>query len=230
MNINVDPQEVDKFSDDASTWWDPNGPYKTLHEINPLRLSFIEQHASLKGQTVLDVGCGGGILSEALAKAGAMVTGLDANAQAIAAAQQHAQDQQLPINYHHGTLEAFKHPPFDHVVCMELLEHVPDPSSLIAHLAKMLKPSGVLLLSTLNRNLKSFFKAIVAAEYLLKLLPRGTHQYDHFIRPSELDRAAREAGLRLKAIQGLSYQPLSRQYYLSDDVSVNYLAAYQVHE
>lgn len=223
----LDPTEVEKFSKLAANWWDKNGPLKTLHDINPARLQLIAKHVDLNDAHILDIGCGAGILSEALANQGAKVTGIDASKEAIDAAIQHAHEAQLQINYQHVLLEDFEAPLFDAIICMEMLEHVADPSLIIKHAAQHLKPKGKLFLSTLNRNLKSYLAAIIGAEYILQIVPKQTHDYDKFIKPSELARSVRHAGLDVIDIQGLCYQPLIRQAKLCDDVSVNYFMVCQ---
>ncbi len=224
---NLTPSEVQKFDQIASEWWNPEGPFKPLHDINPLRIQFILDALdvnSLQHKNVLDVGCGGGILTEGLAKAGANATGIDASSGAIQAASQHAKQSELNIDYVQSTVEQFLTPtPFDIVVCMELLEHVPNPLSVISACARLAKPDGLLFFSTLNRNLKSFLFAIVGAEYVLGLIPKGTHDYAQFIRPSELQKMAKKAGLSITNIQGMTYHPLSKTYALSSNVDVNYL-------
>ncbi len=223
---NCDPREVAKFDELAARWWDPNGECKPLHDINPLRLAFIERHAPLAQRQVLDVGCGGGILSEAMAARGARVTAIDMAASSLQVARLHLLESGLTVDYHCITAEALalRQPAaFDTVTCMELLEHVPDPASLVAACARLVKPGGHLFFSTLNRNPKAYLQAIVGAEYLLGLLPKGTHNYARFIRPAELDGWLRAADVTLRHMAGLSYNPLSRRYRLSKDVSVNYL-------
>ena len=224
---NADPVELDKFSALASRWWDPTAEFKTLHDINPLRLAYVERFAPLEGSRVLDVGCGGGVLSEALAAAGATVTGIDLSQASLDVARLHALESGLDLDYRHTAVEALAEEQpgtYDVVTCMELLEHVPDPESTIAACARLLKPAGHLFLSTLNRNSKSYLFAVVGAEYVLGMLPRGTHDYARFIRPSELDAWVREAGLGLDDLTGLSYNPVTRRYRLGRDISVNYLA------
>jgi len=224
--LNCDPQEVAKFDELATRWWDPNGECKPLHDINPLRLAFIEQHAPLAGKQVLDVGCGGGILSEAMAAHGARVTGIDMAASSLQVARLHLLESGLEVDYQCITAEELSHrqaASFDTVTCMELLEHVPDPASLVAACARLVKPGGNVFFSTLNRNPKAYLLAVVGAEYLLRMLPKGTHDYARFIRPAELDAWVRRNGLTLRHMAGLGYNPLSRRYHLNDDVSVNYL-------
>ncbi|MFQ5488903.1 MAG: bifunctional 2-polyprenyl-6-hydroxyphenol methylase/3-demethylubiquinol 3-O-methyltransferase UbiG [Gammaproteobacteria bacterium] len=225
-HINCDPQEVARFDELATRWWDTNGECKPLHDINPLRLAFIEQHAPLAGKQVLDVGCGGGILSEAMAAHGARVTGIDMAATSLQVARLHLLESGLEVDYQCISAEelAQRQPAsFDTVSCMELLEHVPDPASLVAACARLVKPGGNVFFSTLNRNPKAYLLAVVGAEYLLRMLPKGTHDYGRFIRPAELDAWMRRNGLTLRHMAGLGYNPLSRRYYLGDDVSVNYL-------
>ncbi len=223
---NADPDELEKFSALAAHWWDSTGPMAPLHAINPLRLSFIERFDDLADLRVLDVGCGGGILTEGLARAGARACGVDLAEDALAAARQHASSQGLPIDYRHCAIEelaALEPAGFDLVTCMEMLEHVPDPAAVVQACAQLLKPGGALYLSTLNRNPKSFLMAIVGAEHLLQIVPRGTHDYARFIKPSELAGWCRQAGLEVDAQQGLHYNPLTRTYSLGRDVDVNYL-------
>lgn len=223
---NIDPEEIAKFSEFAAHWWDLQGEMKPLHQINPLRLDYIERHADLNNQLVLDVGCGGGILSEALAKAGAIVTGIDMSNAALNVAKKHAEENHLKIQYEHSAVEdyAVKHPEkFDVVTCMELLEHVPDPQSVVNACADLTKPGGFIFFSTINRNVKSFLYAVVAAEYILKLLPKGTHSYEKFIRPSELTLWATRKNLQLGGLQGMQYHPFDGSYSLGKNVDVNYL-------
>lgn len=224
---NVDPREISKFEELAHRWWDREGEFKPLHEINPLRLSFIEAHAGeLFGKTVLDVGCGGGILSEAMATKGAQVTGIDMGESPLSVARLHSLESGITVDYRRITVEAMaeQHPGhFDVVTCMEMLEHVPEPESVVRACAKLVKPDGHVFFSTLNRNPKAFLFAIVGAEYLLHILPRGTHEYRRFIRPSELDQAIRMAGMSLTNLAGMRFNPLTQIYSLSSDVSVNYL-------
>lgn len=225
-NANADPQEIAKFSELAHRWWDPNSEFKPLHDINPLRVSWIARHLELAGKRVLDVGCGGGILSEALARLGAKVTGIDLSEKALAVAKLHRLESNLPIEYRHIAAEALaKEMPdhFDAVTCLELLEHVPDPASTVAACATLVKPGGRVFFSTLNRNPKAYLFAVIGAEYVLRLLPKGTHDYAKFLKPSELSRLCRENGLAVEEIIGMSYNPLTRSYRLTDDTSVNYL-------
>lgn len=228
-NVNVDPAEIDKFSALASRWWDPDSEFKPLHAINPLRLDWILSYTgSLAGKQVLDVGCGGGILSESLAQSGADVTGIDLAERSLKIARLHSLESGVPVKYEMISAEdmADQHPGrFDVVTCMEMLEHVPDPGSIIAACAKLVKPGGWVFFSTLNRNPKSFLFAIVGAEYLLRLIPKGTHSYEGFIKPSELVSSARRSGLDALALKGLEYNPITEHYRLSGDTSVNYLLA-----
>ncbi len=223
---NVDPAEIAKFSALATRWWDENSEFKPLHNINPLRLDYIDQHAPLAGKKVLDVGCGGGILSEGMAKAGAEVTGIDMAEASLNVAKLHCLESELEIDYQLIPVEELaKQTPasFDTVTCLEMLEHVPDPASIITACAALLKPGGNLFLSTINRNPKSYLFAIVGAEHILKLLPKGTHEHKKFIRPSELAQWSRQAGLESNDIKGMVYNPFTGVYKLSSDVSVNYL-------
>jgi 2-polyprenyl-6-hydroxyphenyl methylase / 3-demethylubiquinone-9 3-methyltransferase len=226
VQSNRDESEIAKFSMLADQWWHPFGHCKPLHDINPLRMEFIQRYAPLEGMKILDVGCGGGILSESLAHAGAHVTGIDLSQQALEIARAHAQDQHLTITYEVACVEDFSlNAPssFDIVTCMELLEHVPDPGSIIKASAKLLQPNGQLFLSTINRNPKAFLFAIVGAEYLLKLLPKGTHHYAKFIKPTELFTMVQAAGLSFAHTQGIHYHPVFKNYTLAADISVNYL-------
>jgi len=228
--LNADAAELAKFSELAHRWWDPDSEFRPLHQINPLRLGWIEAVAgALRGRHVLDVGCGGGILAEAMARSGARVLGIDLADKPLKVAQLHALEQQVAgVSYRHVSAEALalEMPgQFDVVTCMEMLEHVPDPASVVAACAALVRPGGWVFFSTLNRNPKSFLLAIVGAEYVLRLLPRGTHQYRKFIRPRELGAWARAVGLEVQALKGLEYNPLTRRYRLSDDTSVNYLCA-----
>ncbi|MEO0996353.1 MAG: bifunctional 2-polyprenyl-6-hydroxyphenol methylase/3-demethylubiquinol 3-O-methyltransferase UbiG [Pseudomonadota bacterium] len=225
---NADPSEVAKFDALASRWWDPDGEFKPLHEINPLRLGYVAQFAALDGAGVVDIGCGGGILSEALARRGASVTGIDMAGEALAVARLHAQAGGLDIDYRQGTAEEFANErpgSADVVTCMELLEHVPEPGRLVAACAELLRPGGWVIFSTINRNPKAYALAVLAAEYLLRLLPRGTHDYDRFLKPSELGAFARDAGLEVRGISGIRYNPLTSAHALADDTDVNYLLA-----
>ncbi len=223
---NVDHEEINKFEQLASRWWDPNSEFKPLHEINPLRLDYIDQRVGLEGKKVLDVGCGGGILSESMAARGATVTGIDMGEAPLSVARLHLLESGLEVEYRRIPVEqlAEEQPgSYDVVTCMEMLEHVPDPSSVIIACARLAKPGGKLFFSTLNRNPKSYLFAIVGAEYILRMLPKGTHDYEKFIRPSELDRWIRAADLKTTEITGLSYNPLTQTYKLSSGVDVNYM-------
>jgi 2-polyprenyl-6-hydroxyphenyl methylase/3-demethylubiquinone-9 3-methyltransferase len=226
---NADPQELDKFGDLAHKWWDTEGDFKPLHRINPLRLDWIAQRAPLPGKAVLDVGCGGGILAESMALRGANVLGIDLSVKPLKVARLHAMEAGVGgLDYREvavETLAAERPASFDTVTCMEMLEHVPDPSSVVAACARLVKPGGTVFFSTLNRNAKAFLFAIVGAEHLLKLLPKGTHEYAKFIRPSELAGFARAAGLEPLEFAGLEYNPLTQRYWLSADTSVNYMLA-----
>lgn len=229
QGVNVDQAELDKFSALASRWWDPESEFKPLHAINPLRLDWIREHVgSLAGLKVLDVGCGGGILSESMARAGAQVTGIDLAEKSLKVARLHSLESGIQVDYRAvpvETLAAEQPGTYDVVTCMEMLEHVPDPASIVRACAALVKPGGWVFFSTLNRNPKSFLFAIIGAEYLLKLLPRGTHSYESFIKPSELAAAARQAGLTALDMRGMGYNPLTQVYSLSRDTSVNYLLA-----
>jgi 2-polyprenyl-6-hydroxyphenyl methylase/3-demethylubiquinone-9 3-methyltransferase len=229
MTVNADAQELAKFSDLAHRWWDPESEFRPLHEINPLRLDWIDSLAGLRGKTVLDVGCGGGVLSESMARRAAHVTGIDLSTKALGVARLHALESEVVnLEYREIATEALaaeRPASFDVVTCMEMLEHVPDPASVIEACARLAKPGGWVFFSTLNRNPKAFLFAIVGAEYVLKMLPRGTHEYERFIRPSELARWCRDAGLSPAGSRGLQYNPLTKRYWLSDDTSVNYLVA-----
>ncbi len=227
--LNVDAAELAKFSALASRWWDPNSEFKPLHAINPLRLNWINQIAGpLEGKQVLDVGCGGGILSESMARQGANVTGIDLAQKPLTVARLHSLESGVKVNYERIAVEALaeRQPAsFDIVTCMEMLEHVPDPASAVRACATLVKPGGYVFFSTLNRNLKSFLQAIVAAEFILRILPRGTHNYEQFIRPSELALACRQAGLEVTHTSGLTYNPLTDTYRLTRNTDVNYLMA-----
>ena len=223
---NVDPAEVAKFDSLASRWWDPEGEFRPFHQINPLRLDWIRQHAKLKDARVVDIGCGGGILSEAMAAANATVTGIDMADGPLAVARLHQHESNAKIDYRQATAEemaASEAGTYDIVTCLEMLEHVPDPAAVIKACAELVKPGGHIFFSTINRNPKSFMFAIVGAEYVLKLLPAGTHEYEKFIRPSELEEWSRYAGLELQDSIGMHYNPLTRNYTLGDGLDVNYL-------
>lgn len=223
---NVDPAEIAKFEALAARWWDPHSEFKPLHDINPLRLNWIDGKAKLAGQRVIDVGCGGGILAESMARRGALVTGIDMGGAPLEVARLHAQKEGVTLDYRQGTAEALaaEQPgQFDIVTCMEMLEHVPDPAAVIAACAQLVKPGGHVFFSTINRNPKSWLFAIVGAEHLLRLLPKGTHEYAKFIRPSELAGWVRDAGLDLTDLTGMHFNPLSGRYWLGAGVDVNYI-------
>ncbi|WP_198968924.1 bifunctional 2-polyprenyl-6-hydroxyphenol methylase/3-demethylubiquinol 3-O-methyltransferase UbiG [Xylophilus sp. ASV27] len=228
-NLNVDPAELAKFSELAHRWWDPESEFRPLHQINPLRLDWIESNAPLAGRKVLDVGCGGGILADAMARRGADVLGIDLAARSLKVARLHALEAQTTgVEYREVSAEALamEQPGrFDVVTCMEMLEHVPQPASIVRACTELVKPGGWVFFSTINRNAKAFLLAIVGAEYLLNLLPRGTHEYARLIRPSELAAFCREAGLEPQHARGLQHNPLTGRYWLSEDTSVNYLMA-----
>jgi len=224
--MNADPTELAKFSALAHRWWDPESEFKPLHRINPLRLDWIDRTASLSGKSALDVGCGGGILTEAMARRGARVKGIDLSDKALKVAQLHLFESRLAVDYEAVSAEdlAARSPAsFDIVTCMELLEHVPDPASTVRACAALVRPGGRVFFSTINRNLKSYLFAVIGAEYVLKLLPKGTHDYLKFIKPSELARHCREAGLEVREIIGMSYNPLTQAYSLGSVTDVNYL-------
>jgi len=223
---NVDPAEIGRFDALAARWWDEKGEFAPLHRLNPLRLAYLKRETTLEGARVLDVGCGGGILTEALAREGASVVGVDLSSAAVETAALHALEAGLAIDYRCISAEALaaeRPGAFDVVTCMEMLEHVPDPAGAIAALARLARPGGDLVVSTINRNLKAFVVAILAAEYLIRAIPRGTHEYARFIRPAELARAARAAGLEIVDLTGIVIDPLSREFRLARDVGVNYL-------
>jgi 2-polyprenyl-6-hydroxyphenyl methylase/3-demethylubiquinone-9 3-methyltransferase len=228
-SVNADPAELAKFSELAHRWWDPDSEFRPLHQINPLRLDWINQLSPVEGQRVLDVGCGGGILSDSMARKGADVLGIDLATKALRVARLHALEAQTPrIQYREISAEALADEvpaSFDTVTCMEMLEHVPDPQSVVSACARLVKPGGWVFFSTINRNPKAFALAIVGAEYLLKMLPRGTHEYAKFIQPSELAAACRHAGLDVLHTRGMQYNPVTGRYWLSGDTSVNYLFA-----
>jgi 2-polyprenyl-6-hydroxyphenyl methylase/3-demethylubiquinone-9 3-methyltransferase len=227
--LNADPQELAKFGELAHRWWDPDSEFRPLHQINPLRLDWIDQQVRLAGKRVVDIGCGGGILSDAMARRGAKVLGIDLATKALRVAQLHALEAETPnVEYREVAAEALAAEmpgQFDAVTCMEMLEHVPDPASVVRACATLVKPGGWVFFSTINRNAKAFLFAIVAAEHLLKMLPKGTHEYARFIRPSQLAQWGRDAGLVLQASRGMEYNPLTQRYWLSADTSVNYLFA-----
>ena len=226
---NVDAQELAKFSELAHRWWDRDSEFKPLHEINPLRLNWIDALASLRGKTVLDVGCGGGILAESMAQRGASVLGIDLASKPLGVARLHALESDMrALDYREVAVEALaleRPASFDVVTCMEMLEHVPDPSSVVRACGSLVKPGGWVFFSTINRNAKAFAQAIVGAEYVLGLLPKGTHEYARFIRPSELARWCRDGGLSIEDSRGMGYNPITRRYTLTADASVNYLLA-----
>lgn len=225
MTQNVDPEEIKKFAALASHWWDETGELRTLHEINPLRMQLLQKDGSLHGKRVADIGCGGGILTESMAKAGALVTGIDMNKAAIEVAQLHLLESGLTVHYEHTTAEALasREPgQYDVVTCLEMLEHVPDPAAIVKACATLLKPGGLLYFSTLNRTPKCYLFAIIGAEYVLRLLPRNTHDYAKFIRPSELSEWCRQADVTPLHIQGIAYHPFTKRFKLTDDVNVNY--------
>lgn len=226
MNTNFSRAEVDKFDELANRWWDPQGPQKALHALNPARLGYVAERIALRGASVLDVGCGGGLLSEALARAGARVTGIDLAPAVIEVARLHLHESQLAVDYRlqsSAELAAAEPAAFDVVCCMELVEHVPDPAALVADLAAMLKPGGRLFMSTLNRTPAAFGAAILGAEYLMRLLPRGTHHYAQFLKPAELARLLRQHGLEVTDVSGLGYDPFRRKAWRSRVTAVNYL-------
>ncbi len=229
LNANVDPAEIGKFERMASRWWDPNGEFKPLHELNPVRANYIDEMAPVAGKHIVDVGCGGGLLCEALAQRGAHMTGIDMGTAPLEVAQLHALESKLEIHYVQNTAEAFADThkgEFDHVTCLEMLEHVPDPASTVKACAELVRPGGSVFFSTINRNPKAYAMAILGAEYLLQWLPKGTHEYKKFIRPSELSAWIRAAGLQVEDIRGVVFNPLTKRYRLSErDVDVNYMIA-----
>ena len=226
LNENVDQAELQKFATLAHRWWDPSSEFKPLHEINPLRLGFITQHATLENQHVLDVGCGGGILAESMAREGAHVLGIDLGEKALKVAQLHRLESGVELEYRLVSAEALAQEmpsSFDVVTCMEMLEHVPDPAAVVQACATLVKPGGHVFFSTINRNPKAYLHAVLGAEYVLNLLPRGTHDYEKFIKPSELTAWCRQAGMSVKNAAGMGYNPFTKQYRLDANVSVNYL-------
>lgn len=231
MNTNVDQHEIAKFEALAHRWWDKNSEFKPLHDINPLRLDFIQQKSGgLQGKQVLDIGCGGGILAESMALKGAKVTGIDMGEAPLSVARLHQMESGADVDYQQSTAEKFaaEHPQrFDIVTCMEMLEHVPDPSLVIEACSTLVKPDGFVFFSTINRNPTSFLFAIVGAEYVLNMLPKGTHEFRKFIRPSELDRWARQSGLNQRSLTGMHYNPLTGKYWLAPKTTVNYLCHYE---
>ena len=223
---NIDPAEIAKFDALAKDWWNPEGPMKPLHDLNPLRLAYITSHCDINDKAVLDIGCGAGILTESLADNGANATGIDLSEKAIYIAKKHAETKNISVNYQCIATENFaenhqNH--FDAITCMEMLEHVPDPSAIIKTASNMLKPGGTIFFSTINRNAKAFLAAIVGAEYILRLLPRGTHHYEKLIRPSELSQWGEAAKLELAGIKGIKYHPFKRTFELTDNVDINYM-------
>ena len=226
MTINVDPAEIARFSELAHRWWDPASDFKPLHDINPLRLDYIDRCAGLSGRTVLDVGCGGGILAESMAQRGAQVTGIDLSDKALKVAQLHVLESGVVLDYRHSSAEDFareRPQHYDIVTCMELLEHVPDPASTVRACATLAKAGGHVFFSTINRNLKSYLFAVVGAEYVLRMLPRGTHRYEKFVKPSELGGFCRQGSLDVREVIGMTYNPFTDRYALGSDTSVNYL-------
>ena len=224
--LNFDPQEIAKFEELASRWWDPDSEFKPLHEINPLRLEYIDRRSSLSGKTVVDIGCGGGILAESMALKGADVLGIDMGKAPLSVASLHKLESGAELDYQQITAEELADKnagKYDVVTCMEMLEHVPDPSSVIAACSRLVKPGGHVFFSTINRNPKSYLFAIVGAEYIMQMLPKGTHDYSKFIKPSELENWARAADLHLRELTGMSYNLLSKKYSLGHDIDVNYL-------
>jgi 2-polyprenyl-6-hydroxyphenyl methylase/3-demethylubiquinone-9 3-methyltransferase len=227
---NVYQDEINKFGSMAERWWDPQGEFKTLHDINPLRISFIERYISLAGRRIVDVGCGGGILTEALAKYGADALGIDLSEDLIDVADLHALESGIQAHYQKisaETLAEQQAESFDHVTCMEMLEHVPDPGSIISACARLVRPGGMVFFSTLNRKPKAYALAIVAAEHVLRMLPKGTHDYKKFIKPSELSQSARAVGLELQGMVGIEYNPFNKRFSLGKDVDINYIAAFK---
>jgi 2-polyprenyl-6-hydroxyphenyl methylase / 3-demethylubiquinone-9 3-methyltransferase len=232
LTMSANPAEIAKFTAWAQDWWNPEGPMKPLHQINPLRLQAIQNNVDLSGKKVLDIGCGGGLLSEAMAKCQAQVTGIDLSEALIETARKHAEHNDLAIDYQvisSTNLLATQSDSYDVITCMELLEHVPDPCQIVQECAQLVKPGGMLFFATINRNIQSFIKAIIGAEYVLQLLPKGTHQYAQFVRPSEITLWAIRNGLQFKGLQGMTYNPLTGQFSLSTDVSVNYIIFFQRH-
>ena len=225
-SANVDPEELDKFGEVAHRWWDPNSEFRPLHDINPARLAWIDRNAELKGKNVIDVGCGGGLLSEGMAAAGAVVTGIDLSDKALGIARLHLYESGQVVDYRLISAEAMATEApagFDVVTCLEMLEHVPDPASTVAACASLVKPGGQVFLSTINRNAKAYLVAVLGAEYLLRLLPRGTHDYTRFLKPAELARLCRDAGLEVLEITGLRYNPFMREGVIGGDTDINYL-------
>ena len=227
---NVHLHEINKFGAMAERWWDTQGEFKTLHDINPLRIQFIQSYADIAGKRIVDVGCGGGILTEGLAKLGADAMGIDLSEELIDIADLHGLESGVNAHYQKISAEALEQQQpesFDHVTCMEMLEHVPDPGSIISACAKLVKPGGMVFFSTLNRKPKAYLLAIVAAEHVLQMLPKGTHAYKTFIKPSELSQSARAAGLELQGMTGIEYNPVNKRFSLGKDIDVNYIAAFK---
>ncbi len=227
---NVHPHEIDKFGSLAERWWDLDGEFKTLHAVNPLRTGFISEHAAIEGRRILDVGCGGGILSEALASLGAEVTGIDLSEDLIEIAELHGLESGLHVHYRKISAEvlAAEQPEyFDCITCMEMLEHVPEPESVVTACSDLVKPGGRIFFSTLNRKLKSYLAAVIGAEYILRMIPKGTHDFKTFIKPSELSAWGRHAGLEIEAITGIEYNPFSQTFALGTDIDVNYIAVFE---
>ncbi len=227
---NVHHSEIEKFGSQAERWWDSQGEFKTLHDVNPLRIKFIMEHANLQGKRIVDVGCGGGILTEGLVKQGATALGIDLSEDLIDIADLHGLESEVKASYKVISVEALaaKDPEsFDHVTCMEMLEHVPDPGSIISACAKLVKIGGMVFFSTLNRVPKAYLLAIIAAEHVMRMVPKGTHEYKTFIKPSELSQSARVSGLELQAIIGIEYNPFSKRFSLGKDIDVNYIAAFK---
>ena len=227
---NVDELEIKKFEELAARWWDPNSEFKPLHDINPLRMNYISRHINLAGKNVLDIGCGGGILAEAMARHGARVTAIDLANASLSVAKLHQIESKLNIDYRKSSAEQLAElepENYDVITCLEMLEHVPEPSSVVRACNQLVKPGGLVFFSTINRNPKAYLFAIIGAEYLLNLIPKGTHDYGNFIRPSELARWCRENSLRLNGQIGIGYNPLTKRYFLEDNVDVNYIAFYQ---
>ena len=225
---NADPLEIQKFSELAHRWWDPTSEFRPLHEINPLRLEWINARAPLAGKNVIDIGCGGGVLSESMARKGARVTGIDLSQKALKVADLHSLESGVEVRYKHIAAEEMAEQEagqFDVVTCMEMLEHVPDPASIVRAAARLVKPGGHVFFSTLNRNPKSYLFAVIGAEYVLRMLPRGTHDYGKFITPAELAQFVRQAGLQVDGLKGLTYNPLTKIYSLNNDTDVNYMVA-----
>ncbi len=221
-SANVDTDEISKFDGAAHQWWNTDGPFKPLHDINPVRAALLSDYTNFVDTSFLDIGCGGGLFTEEIAKRGGTVTGIDMSAVAINVAQQHAQQQGLDVTYQQCAVESLPRKKFDVISCLEVLEHVPDPADIIAHIAALLEPNGVMMLSTINRTARAFALAIVGAEYIMKLLPKGTHTYDKLLRPSEIVAMCQRQGLSVEAIEGLQYNPLTRHAKLSRNCAVNY--------